>query len=55
MFFLALWYSESYDYDRLSFNHGKERISASHDCIVVAVKETNIGRERKTSQKAKLA
>lgn len=59
-FFLDLWHSESYDYSRISaLIKEKENVSGSHDyagrCIVVAIKETQLEREKETKPKWKAA
>lgn len=53
--FSDLWRSESYHCSRISaLIKEKENVSASRDCagrcIVVAMKETRIGREKETKQ-----
>lgn len=54
VFLLDLRHSESYDYNRVPALIREKKVSASHDCaggcIVVAVKEMHIRREREKRQ-----
>lgn len=58
VFFLDLWQSESYDYNRIpALIKERENVSGSHEyagrCIVVAIKETQVGREKEGKPKRK--